>query len=153
MTTAFFSHADCRRHDMGPGHPESPARLDAIDSPPSLAPAVVEITTFGPLTAYSYREAASGAVVHCLVAPDVSAAELAPFAWGLAQAMAQSSPAEAFGAFHSAALRSERTRVEIRRLSSPAGLALVLVVGGIDTGRPGLARLQIERVATRLGAA
>jgi acetoin utilization deacetylase AcuC-like enzyme len=31
MTTAFFSHADCRRHDMGPGHPESPARLDAIE--------------------------------------------------------------------------------------------------------------------------
>jgi acetoin utilization deacetylase AcuC-like enzyme len=31
MTTAFFSHPDCRRHDMGPGHPESPARLDAIE--------------------------------------------------------------------------------------------------------------------------
>jgi acetoin utilization deacetylase AcuC-like enzyme len=31
MTTAFFTHPDCRRHDMGPGHPESPARLDAIE--------------------------------------------------------------------------------------------------------------------------
>ena len=31
MTTAFFSHADCRRHDMGAGHPESPARLAAIE--------------------------------------------------------------------------------------------------------------------------
>ncbi len=31
MSTAFFSHADCRRHDMGPGHPECPQRLDAID--------------------------------------------------------------------------------------------------------------------------
>ena len=31
MTTAFFSHADCRRHDMGSGHPESPARLAAIE--------------------------------------------------------------------------------------------------------------------------
>jgi acetoin utilization deacetylase AcuC-like enzyme len=31
MTTAFFIHADCRRHDMGPGHPESPARLAAIE--------------------------------------------------------------------------------------------------------------------------
>ena len=31
MTTAFFSHADCRRHDMGAGHPECPARLDAIE--------------------------------------------------------------------------------------------------------------------------
>jgi acetoin utilization deacetylase AcuC-like enzyme len=31
MTTAFFSHPDCRRHDMGAGHPECPARLDAIE--------------------------------------------------------------------------------------------------------------------------
>jgi acetoin utilization deacetylase AcuC-like enzyme len=30
MTTAFFSHAECRMHDMGEGHPESPMRLDAI---------------------------------------------------------------------------------------------------------------------------
>lgn len=30
MTTAFITHADCRKHDMGSGHPEQPARLDAI---------------------------------------------------------------------------------------------------------------------------
>ena len=30
MTTAFYSHPDCRGHDMGPGHPECPERLDAI---------------------------------------------------------------------------------------------------------------------------
>ena len=30
MSTAFFSHPECRLHDMGPGHPECPARLDAI---------------------------------------------------------------------------------------------------------------------------
>ncbi|HNJ83783.1 MAG TPA: histone deacetylase family protein [Piscinibacter sp.] len=31
MSTAFFTHADCRRHDMGAGHPECPQRLDAIE--------------------------------------------------------------------------------------------------------------------------
>jgi acetoin utilization deacetylase AcuC-like enzyme len=31
MPTAFLSHPDCHRHDMGPGHPECPARLDAIE--------------------------------------------------------------------------------------------------------------------------
>ena len=31
MTTAYFSHPDCRGHDMGPGHPECPQRLDAIE--------------------------------------------------------------------------------------------------------------------------
>ncbi len=31
MTTAFYSHIDCRLHQMGAGHPECPQRLDAID--------------------------------------------------------------------------------------------------------------------------
>ena len=31
MTTAYYSHPDCRGHDMGRGHPECPQRLDAID--------------------------------------------------------------------------------------------------------------------------
>jgi acetoin utilization deacetylase AcuC-like enzyme len=31
MTTAYYSHPDCRGHDMGRGHPECPQRLSAID--------------------------------------------------------------------------------------------------------------------------
>jgi acetoin utilization deacetylase AcuC-like enzyme len=30
MATALFTHADCVKHDMGDGHPESPARLKAV---------------------------------------------------------------------------------------------------------------------------
>ncbi len=30
MATAYYSHPDCRLHDMGEGHPECPQRLDAI---------------------------------------------------------------------------------------------------------------------------
>jgi acetoin utilization deacetylase AcuC-like enzyme len=30
MSTVFYSHPECRLHDMGPGHPECPQRLDAI---------------------------------------------------------------------------------------------------------------------------
>ena len=29
--TGYFTHPDCRRHDMGRGHPECPQRLDAIE--------------------------------------------------------------------------------------------------------------------------
>ena len=29
--TGYFTHPDCRLHDMGAGHPECPQRLDAID--------------------------------------------------------------------------------------------------------------------------
>jgi acetoin utilization deacetylase AcuC-like enzyme len=31
MTTAYITHPDCLRHDMGAGHPESPERLHAIN--------------------------------------------------------------------------------------------------------------------------
>lgn len=30
MTTAYISHSDCQKHEMGPAHPESPQRLQAI---------------------------------------------------------------------------------------------------------------------------
>lgn len=30
-TTGYFTHADCYRHEMGPGHPECPERLAAIE--------------------------------------------------------------------------------------------------------------------------
>ncbi|HXD07749.1 MAG TPA: histone deacetylase family protein [Burkholderiaceae bacterium] len=30
MATAYYTHAACRSHDMGAGHPECPQRLDAI---------------------------------------------------------------------------------------------------------------------------
>lgn len=30
-TTGYFTHPDCWKHDMGAGHPECPARLDAIE--------------------------------------------------------------------------------------------------------------------------
>ena len=29
--TGYFTHSDCRAHEMGPGHPECPERLDAIE--------------------------------------------------------------------------------------------------------------------------
>src|SRR5271170_1355416 len=31
MTTAYITHPDCLLHEMGSGHPESPARLNAIN--------------------------------------------------------------------------------------------------------------------------
>ncbi len=31
MSTAYFTHSECRGHDMGEGHPECPQRLAAID--------------------------------------------------------------------------------------------------------------------------
>ena len=129
------------------------ARLVETETPPALAASAEDLTALGPLAAQSYCEPASGAVVHCLVSPGIASADLAPLAWELAQVMAQSAPGEALGAFHSAALRSGSMRVEIRRLPSAVGPAPVLVVGGPDRGRPGLAHLQVQRTAARLSRA
>lgn len=37
MSTAIYSHTDCLRHEMGDWHPESPARLEAINDQLILA--------------------------------------------------------------------------------------------------------------------
>src|ERR1700727_1336109 len=32
MKTAYITHADCLRHEMGAGHPESPDRLKSVNA-------------------------------------------------------------------------------------------------------------------------
>jgi len=48
MTTAYFSHPDCRAHDMGAGHPECPQRLDAIEDHLLATGLDVALTRFEP---------------------------------------------------------------------------------------------------------
>jgi acetoin utilization deacetylase AcuC-like enzyme len=48
MNTVIYTHADCRGHDMGPGHPECPERLDAIQD---------HLLATGLSVALDYREA------------------------------------------------------------------------------------------------
>lgn len=48
MTTAYFSHPDCRAHDMGAGHPECPQRLDAIEDHLISTGLDIALTRFDP---------------------------------------------------------------------------------------------------------
>jgi len=48
MSTVYYSHPDCRLHDMGEGHPECPQRLDAISD---------QLLTSGLDIALDFREA------------------------------------------------------------------------------------------------
>jgi len=70
---------------VGPHEAMPAARLDTEPPPAAVAAAAQDLDAFGPLQAQSYREPASGALIHCFVPPGASAAELAPFAWELAQ--------------------------------------------------------------------
>jgi acetoin utilization deacetylase AcuC-like enzyme len=56
MTTAYITHPDCLRHEMGAGHPECPARLGAVNE---------QMRASGMLD-----------VLHCLEAPLADAADL-----------------------------------------------------------------------------
>src|SRR2546427_654403 len=51
MSTAFYSHPDCRRHDMGRGHPECAQRLAAIEA---------HLRATGLDVALDFREAPAG---------------------------------------------------------------------------------------------
>jgi acetoin utilization deacetylase AcuC-like enzyme len=48
MITAYFSHPDCRAHDMGAGHPECPQRLDAIEDHLLATGLDIALTRFEP---------------------------------------------------------------------------------------------------------
>jgi len=125
-------------------------RLEPGPEPTSGAEVAEALDAFGKLTASSFRDIERGAFVHCFLPPEAAAAPLAAFGCALVAAMGAESPAGGFGSFHSAVLRSGTKRLEVRRLPSATGAAAILLVGGADTGRPGLARLQVERAAARL---
>ncbi len=125
-------------------------RLEPESGPVSGAEVAEALDAFGELTVTSFRDVERDALVHCFLPPGAAAAPLAAFGCALVSAMSAESPAGGFGSFHSAVLRSGTKRLEVRRLPSAAGAAAVLLVGGADTGRPGLARLQVERAAARL---
>jgi acetoin utilization deacetylase AcuC-like enzyme len=61
--TGYFTHPDCRRHEMGPGHPECPERLDAIDD---------RLLVSGVIDALDRREAPLAAVQDIELAHDAS---------------------------------------------------------------------------------
>jgi acetoin utilization deacetylase AcuC-like enzyme len=62
MTTGYFSHPDCRLHEMGQGHPECPERLDAI-ADRLIASRLMDVLTQrdAPLAAISALERAHSA--------------------------------------------------------------------------------------------
>jgi len=92
--TGYFSHPDCRKHEMGPGHPECPERLDVIDDrllasgvgdaldrrdAPQASTADIElahghlyVASLRGLTQGLREEIAAGGPAHAQVDPDTS---------------------------------------------------------------------------------
>jgi len=92
--TGYFSHSTCRKHDMGAGHPECPARLDAINdrllatgvldaleqhqAPPApiadleLAHGRMHVAALRGLTDGLREEIAAGGPAHAQIDPDTN---------------------------------------------------------------------------------
>ena len=94
MTTGFYTHRDCHRHEMGYGHPECPERLDAINDQligsglgdmldrhdaPLASPSDIElahnrlhVASLQGLTARLQEEIAAGGSAYLQIDPDTS---------------------------------------------------------------------------------
>ena len=92
--TGYYTHSDCRKHEMGAGHPECPERLDAIEdrllisgldvalerleAPPApitdieLAHGRMHIAALRGLSDQLSEEIAAGGPTHAQVDPDTS---------------------------------------------------------------------------------
>ena len=61
MTTAYITHPDCLRHDMGAGHPECPDRLTSVNDAMRAAGLLAELRCLeAPLAEVAQHEQPTG---------------------------------------------------------------------------------------------
>jgi hypothetical protein len=128
------------------GHREETA-LRATVVPSSVRELAGLLTAFGPVAPTVVRDA-GGSFRVCLFLPgSLEALPLAQFARDLCGALEKAE----IGRVASVILRLGTHRLILRSVESASGHATILVVGG-PVARPGLARIELDRAATRLGA-
>jgi hypothetical protein len=121
--------------------------LSATDVPPAVHELASSLTAFGAVGATMLRDRA-GALSACLFLPrSLDAMPLARFAHDIYEVLAGAE----IGPVTSVILKLGGHRVVLRAMDGAAGHVTMLVGGGrID--RPGLARIELDRAASRLGA-
>jgi acetoin utilization deacetylase AcuC-like enzyme len=115
MTTLVFTHPECRLHDMGRGHPECAARLDAISD---------HLRATGLDAALEFRDAP-------LVEPDaLRRAHSAAFVAELDAVLSELEAHNEYHAFDPDTIACPRTRRAVQRAAGAAVAATVAVVQG-----------------------
>ena len=128
------------------GHREETA-LRATVVPSSVRELAASLTAFGPVAPTVVCDA-GGSFRVCLFLPgSLEALPLAQFARDLCGALEKAE----IGRVASVILRLGTQRLILRSVESASGHATILVGGG-PVVRPGLARIELDRAATRLGA-
>ena len=134
-------------HSSPVGDPAEEMELRATSVPQSVRELAGSLTAFGPVAPTVLRDTA-GSLRACLFLPrSLEAMPLAQFARDLYAAL----EAAEIGQVSSVILRVGAHRLVVRAMDGVPGRAAMLVGGGpID--RPGLARIELDRAAMRLGA-
>ncbi len=114
MTTLYVTHPDCSRHEMGPGHPECPDRLVAVDQ---------QLRRDGLIDA-----------LRCVDAPLATTAELARVhAGSYVEAIFRRAPTEGYAQLDPDTAMNPHSLAAARRAAGAGVLAVDEVLGGRAT--------------------
>ena len=120
--------------------------LRATSVPQSVRELAGSLTAFGPVAPTMLRDTA-GSLRACLFLPrSLEAMPLAEFARDLYGVLEEAE----IGAVASVIVKMGAHRLVVRAVDGVSGRAMLVGGGPID--RPGLARIELDRAATRLGA-
>jgi hypothetical protein len=128
------------------------APLAETPVPPRVELLARSLTAGGPLRALCFEDPTGPRLLYLLVGPDVDARAIGAFASDLYRVMEVDGQPGGVGPFQSVVVRLGSQRVVVRPVAATAERSTLLVTAGPGDDRPGLARLQLERLAGRLAA-
>ncbi|HSE92294.1 MAG TPA: hypothetical protein VLF19_03240 [Methylomirabilota bacterium] len=117
--------------------------------PPHVRSLAESLRAFGAVSPAVLRDVEGSLLVYLFLPQGLEPRALGALAWDLTRALA----GVPLGPVESVVLRAgTEGRLVVRVLHEAAGHATVLVAGGGPVDRPGLARIELDRAAARLGA-
>jgi hypothetical protein len=134
-----------------PDQPREPRSAGVAELRDATVPADVRVLAdslraFGSVTPTVLRDPAGTLLVYLFLRPGLPALPIGQFTRDLHAAL----EAAEIGSVSTVVLRLETARVVVRTVETTASCTTLLVVGGGTLDRPGLARLELDRAATRL---
>ncbi|MBI4013438.1 MAG: hypothetical protein HY359_14055 [Candidatus Rokubacteria bacterium] len=136
-----------------PERPEvTPSRLAEAALPPRLEGLARSVTAGGPFRPLCLEDTTGRLLLYLLVGPDMDAGAVGTFASDLYRVMELDDEPGGVGPCQSVVVRFGSQRVVVRPVAATGEGSTLLVTAGPSGERPGLARLQLERLATRLAA-
>lgn len=126
--------------------------LRAATVPKQIERLAEGLQAFGPVLSSAFRDASEEGMVYLFLPVGTAAQALGELACGLYHSVKRDAGSGGIGVLESIVIRLQDRRVVVRLVSVTAASSTLVVAGGRDVGRAGLAHLQVERAAARLAA-